>query len=386
VKRKIWKRLAFVLMLSVVITATPYQSYATQSTRDKLSDAQKQRDAAKGKVDEQKKEVDTLNGKKAELKKELNGLNDDLTTILGRIDELDGYIADKEQEIDETLAALAEAKATEENQYESMKKRIQFMYKDSRTLYMEIMFKAKTFSDFITLSDYVDSLAEYDRNKFEEFKATRIAVEELEAKLEGEKQELDLLKAEAEEKKAEVMVVIDNTKVKVAQYSDLIDTAEAELLEYEKELEARNADVASIQKQLEEELRMSQLAASSYWRDISEVSFDDTDRYMLAVLIYCEAGGEPYEGQVAVGAVVINRVLSSVYPNTMGGVIYQKYQFSPVLSGRFDYYLSIGKTTQSCYNAADAAMSGVTNVGNCLHFRTPIEGLSGTQIGHHIFY
>ena len=82
-------------MLAVVITATPYQSYATQSTSYKLSDAQKLRDAAKGKVDEQKKEVDTLNGKKAELKKVLNGLNDDLTTILGRIDELDGYISEK---------------------------------------------------------------------------------------------------------------------------------------------------------------------------------------------------------------------------------------------------------------------------------------------------
>ena len=110
------------------------------------------------------------------------------------------------------------------------------------------------------------------------------------------------------------------------------------------------------------------------------------EKELLAALIYCEAGGEPYAGQLAVGAVVINRVLSSVYPNTMTGVIYQKYQFSPVGSGRLAIALSQNKATASCYKAADEAMAGQTNVGNCVYFRTPIEGLSGISIGGHIFY
>jgi len=107
---------------------------------------------------------------------------------------------------------------------------------------------------------------------------------------------------------------------------------------------------------------------------------------LLANLIYCEAGGEPYEGQVAVGAVVINRVLSSVFPDTVVGVIYQKKQFSPVGSGRLALALANNKATPSCYQAADEAMSGKTNVGSCLFFRTPIPGLNGIRIGGHIFY
>ena len=79
---------------------------------------------------------------------------------------------------------------------------------------------------------------------------------------------------------------------------------------------------------------MTQLAAQSSWRDISQVQFADGDRYLLANLIYCEAGGEPYTGQVAVGSVVMNRVLSAVFPDTVVGVIYQRKQFSPVASGR----------------------------------------------------
>ena len=118
---------------------------------------------------------------------------------------------------------------------------------------------------------------------------------------------------------------------------------------------------------------MSQKAANATWRDISDISFEEVDRYLLANLIYCEAGGEPYDGQLAVASVVINRVRSSVYPNT-------------VASGRLELALAANKATSRCYQAADEAMSGVTNVGNCVYFRTPVEGLTGISIGGHIFY
>lgn len=83
---------------------------------------------------------------------------------------------------------------------------------------------------------------------------------------------------------------------------------------------------------------------------------------------------------------MINRVLSSKYADTVVGVIYQPYQFSPVRSGRLELALSVDRANADCYKAADEAMSGITNVGNCLYFRTPIEGLTGISIGGHIFY
>ena len=116
------------------------------------------------------------------------------------------------------------------------------------------------------------------------------------------------------------------------------------------------------------------------------MTFDEGDRYLLANLIYCEAGGEPYEGKLAVASVVINRVLSSKFPNTVVGVVYQNKQFSPVASGRLDLALAAGQANAQCYQAADAAMSGATNVGQCVFFRTPVEGLSGINIGGHVFY
>ena len=124
-------------------------------------------------------------------------------------------------------------------------------------------------------------------------------------------------------------------------------------------------------------------------REISILALENAmegDRELLAQLIYCEAGGEPYAGKLAVGSVVINRVLSSVYPDTVVGVIYQNKQFSPVGSGRLALALAEGRATPACYQAADEAMSGATNVGNCVYFRTPIPGLTGSSIGGHIFY
>ena len=178
----------------------------------------------------------------------------------------------------------------------------------------------------------------------------------------------------------------DQTSNNIAKYAGDISEAEQRALAYEAEIKKKEDNLETLRKKLAEEIAMSQKAANATWRDISDISFEEGDRYLLANLIYCEAGGEPYDGQLAVASVVINRVRSSVYPNTVVGVIYQNKQFSPVASGRLELALAANKATSRCYQAADEAMSGVTNVGNCVYFRTPVEGLTGISIGGHIFY
>ena len=110
------------------------------------------------------------------------------------------------------------------------------------------------------------------------------------------------------------------------------------------------------------------------------------DLLLLAALIQCEAGGEPYEGQVAVGAVVMNRVRSAAYPATIHGVIYASGQFTPAMSGRVNQVYNSGNIKQSCILAAQEALSGVSNVGDYTHFRTNNGAHTGIAIGHHIFY
>ena len=180
--------------------------------------------------------------------------------------------------------------------------------------------------------------------------------------------------------------LISQTAASITKYADQISDAEKKALAYEAEIKKKEEDLEYLKKKLAEEIALSQAAANATWRDISEVSFAEGDVYLLANLIYCEAGGEPYAGKLGVGSVVINRVLSSKFPDSIVGVIYQGGQFSPVASGRLALALESNLANDECYRAAEEAMSGATNVGNCVFFRTPIPDLTGISIGGHIFY
>ena len=114
----------------------------------------------------------------------------------------------------------------------------------------------------------------------------------------------------------------------------------------------------------------------------SAVSASSSDLDLLAALIYCEAGNQSMEGKIAVGQVVMNRVASSSFANTIHDVIYEGGQFTPASSGWLDSV--IGSAPSDCYEAAQAALNRQGTVGGALYFNTGSG--KGTQIGAHQFY
>lgn len=378
--------LAGVLLLGCIPLTEDLVAYATEATRKQLQEAEEQKKQTENELGETKENLEDLNQQKETLQGQLNTLNSELKKVSNNLAELEELIKEKEAEIEETQENLAEAKATEEWQYECMKKRIQFIYESQDTILLEMFFEAKDFAEFLNHKDYIEQLSAYDRKKLEEFKQTKLEITRQEALLEEERKELEDYKAKVEVEKSRVSGLVSQTSTHISGKAGEISQAEEEAVAYEAKIKEQEESISQLKEKLAEEIRLSQLAAQSKWRDISEVSFAEGDRYLLANLIYCEAGGEGYAGQLGVGSVVINRVLSSVYPDSVVGVIYQGGQFSPVASGRLAIALAEGKATASCYQAADDAMKGNTNVGNCVYFRTPIEGLSGINIGGHVFY
>lgn len=103
---------------------------------------------------------------------------------------------------------------------------------------------------------------------------------------------------------------------------------------------------------------------------------------LLAALIFCEAGNQSYQGKVAVGAVVMNRVESGRFPNSIKSVIYQSGQFTPAMTGKLARVLASGNVPSSCYEAARDALNGANPIGNALFFST---GGSGYKLGDHYF-
>lgn len=382
------KRIAAIIAAVLLACAFPSTAYA-----DKISDLEKEinerkeeKEQTENEINSRKNELEDLNEAADRLKGQLNSLNSELTAVSNNLAELEEKIANKNAEIETTEKELEEAWEKEGVQYEAMKKRIQFMYEKRDYIMMEMLFGSASFAELLNRQDYIEKLSEYDRKQLDAFIAIREEIQTKEAQLVQEKEELDELKVSVEAEQSRFEGLVGQVSGEINSTQQEMSETEAEMLRYEKELEEQKSDIARLQEELAEERRLSQLAAQSAWRDISEVSFAGGDRYLLANLIYCEAGNQPYEGQVAVGAVVMNRVMSSVFPDTVVGVIYQNKQFSPVASGRLALALAENRATDACYRAADAAMAGATTVGNCLFFRTPIEGLTGTRIGGHIFY
>ena len=389
------------IMLALLLASQTVIVQATEETRKKINQAEQEKKDTESKLNETEENLDKLNEQKNSLQGALSTLNTELSQVSNNLSELEAKITDKEAEIealDQDIAQVQEelqtAIALKDEQYESMKQQIKFIYEKSDYLYLELFFSAGSFSDFLNKNNYIEQLSSYEEKVLQDYKDAQAAMEAKEAELqlameqlERDKEELGEYKVQVVAEQSRVSGLVSKTANSINATDSQISEAEAEALAYEKRIKEQEENITALKAKLAEEIRLAQLASQSSWRDISEVSFADGDRYLLANLIYCEAGGEPYAGQVAVGAVVMNRVLSSVFPDTVTGVVYQNGQFSPVASGRLALALAEGKATGSCYQAADEAMKGATNVGNCVFFRTPVDVVTPKyRIGGHIFY
>lgn len=313
---KRWKKIAVLMSIVLLIGEFPSSSDVlvakATTTQQQITQTQTEKNELESQLGQTNEELEDLKGEQKTLQGELKKLNEQLTAVSNHLEELEGQIKEKEQEIIATQAALDEARATESWQYKCMVIRVRDMYERNDTSYVNALLNVGSFSDMLNVADRFEKIADYDKQKLEEFKENRILIEETEERLKAEKVELDNLKVAAEAEKNKVSGLISQTSNTMAHYADQISDAEQRAREYEAEIKKKEEDLEYLKKKLAEELRMSQAAANATWRDISEVNFAEGDRYLLANLIYCEAGGEPYEGKLAVGAVVINRVLSSV--------------------------------------------------------------------------
>ena len=157
---------------------------------------------------------------------------------------------------------------------------------------------------------------------------------------------------------------------------DAVDQTKAAAEEAKRLAEEKAAQEAAAQAEKEAQAQAEQAQVSS------AVNASASEQELLAALIFCEAGNQPYDGQVAVGAVVMNRVRSGSFPDTITDVIYQSGQFTPAMTGWLDSVLASDDYTDSAMQAAADALAGSNPIGDCLYFST---GGGGYQLGDHYF-
>lgn len=197
----------------------------------------------------------------------------------------------------------------------------------------------------------------------------------LEAAFKGDKL---LVNEKAKQKDGWVVVKLNDMKGYVSEDYVKVGLGVGEAISVEEE----QAMLAAQRKAEQASLRSVSSSGSAAVSSASAVSTSDLT--LLSAIIFCEAGGESYAGQVAVGAVVLNRVKSSSFPNSISGVVYQSGQFSPVANGALSRALSNGNY-RHCTSAAQAALAGSDNTGGAKFFHR-VNGAAGLVIGNHVFY
>lgn len=365
----------------------------------------------KGLENEQKeslRELEGLQENKAILDGRLSELNTQLSTLAYELTGLEEQLVQKEKDIRLTQEQLNQAEEEEEAQYKDMKKRIRFFYEKGDTTLLEALLASENFTDFINRAEYVQNIHEYDRRMLTQYQQVTEEIAVKEEKLKGEQQELSALVENQQEKLSQVQVLvaqvesdidaasleISNTEKQLAKYEERLEEQRA----YEKQLEDEKAAAdAKRQKELEQEKenqnQQNQPSGSpnsdgqdtgSYPETPPASGGSDSDLALLAAIIECEVGNQSYECKLAVGSVVMNRVNSPLFSNTILGVLYEKGQFTPVASGRFADTLSRGADA-SCVQAASDVLAGTITLDK-LFFKRNRGDRDGIVIGDVLFY
>lgn len=195
-------------------------------------------------IDEAQQKADALEQQKSTAEAEKNSLNTQLNTILGEMEDAQTKLADKQTEIEKAEEALVQAKVEENTQYQSMKKRIKYMYENGNSQVIELLMESENIGEFLNKAEYISQISEYDRDMLDEFQAVVKEVEAEEAALQTEYEELEVLRDDLLVKQSNLESLLSEKNLQIsdlekqigdnaALLQDLIAQAEAERLKQE---------------------------------------------------------------------------------------------------------------------------------------------------------
>lgn len=313
-----------------------------------------------------------------ELKQELSNLTVAAQSLTEEISIISNELETSGERLLQTRQELAKTKGELEAQYEAMKTRIKYMYENGDYALLEILLSSGNTAIFVNKVSYFEAINEYDQKAIEALLETQANIEQQEADLLTEKERLTALQETLTEKEAKLYGQIQVTSAELAAAQEQIAAARAQA----------EAAQAQANRPIEPEMpdrndQVEETPEITQEKPVDNVS--EEDLIFFAALIECEAGSTNYDGMLAVASVVVNRMKSRYYPNTLRGVMCQSGQFPPAYNGLVDAKIKRG-VKDSCLQVAKDALAGKNNVGDCLSFRAASSGHAGKVIGDNVFF
>ncbi|MCR5098004.1 MAG: cell wall hydrolase [Lachnospiraceae bacterium] len=365
-----------------------------KETKEKLSDA-------KDKRDDKADEISELNEEGRELSIKMGELNTKIAAIDEKISKANAEISEAEANIDNLEEEMALLQDEQDRRYEIMKKHLVFFYENKDQLDVVSMFyKSGSFSEFLNRTEVLSAIVEYDNNLIRESEKAHDKLMEESAALELQQERLSSRRKDLKSSQKEMDKLFDEVQKEAKKNAMDAKKAEkekakldAQITGYKADLEAYQAAEAEAQAELARQLAeaMAAMEAEQGGREDTTGAYaaSASDVTLLAATIEAEAGNQSYFGQQAVASVIMNRVKSSLFPNTIFGVISQENQFQPYRQGIVDAFIQRGPNEQ-CIQIAQAAIDG-ERVGDWLFFMTVPSadsfGITGYEvIGDHAFF
>lgn len=358
-------------------------------TRAAIKELEAQKKAAEGNVEALKEE-------KAELASEYNEYATKLDALDSEIEEAEAKLSETSEAILDLYGKIEDNRQKKNELYEVLKKQIKSAYesRSNEALILALM-ESTSMKDFFNQAEYVSALVKYQRKQLaayqeiedelnaqlDELMAKQDELDEYQAILDGKQEEMEALATDVKRSLNATSKDLNSETSKIADY-------ESELADLDKKMKALESQVAAAQAKLAQQIA-ARLAASSREDTSGSYSASGSELEWLAATIQAEAGGESYTGKLAVGSVIMNRVKSSSFPNTIQGVITQNMQFASYRSGKVELIIANGPNS-TCVQAAKEVLNGA-RVGDYLFFMTKYYadyyGIAEYEmIGNHAFF
>jgi cell wall-associated NlpC family hydrolase len=241
------KRLA---CLSLIFAMAATQILPVSAARK--DDVQAQKSETQNKLSEAEAKANSLEEQKGAIMGQISSSEQELVDVLSQIDILAGEITDKEAEIEKTKEDLVQAEQDRDEQYEAMKKRIQYMYENGGSdAWAQILLESDSIASMLSKVENTEKMYAYDRAELKEMKEAVQEVKDLEEKLENEKSELETAKEEQEGMKGALQTKIDDLKANASDYEAQIANVKAQAEEYKNLIAQQTAELEQIQAQEE---------------------------------------------------------------------------------------------------------------------------------------
>lgn len=249
-------------ILALAVTFSQVASVAA-SREDELRVEQ---EATNNSLNEAYATIDSLEAQKEALSAEINELDQELVNVMVAVNVLKKDISNKETAIKKTKADLKKAEDQKDEQYEAMKKRIQFLYeKGGDSAWFQMLLESKNLSELLNKAEYTQKMYEYDRENLQKFEDTVKGVKDLGVQLEAEKAELVDMKVQQEAQQASLEGQLADKRAASADYETQIATAQAQADEYASLLQQQTEEIARLEAErlaAEEEARRQAQAAA----------------------------------------------------------------------------------------------------------------------------